>query len=105
MARKPRANKIDPFEREIELAFKPGTFIPDGMCFSFVCDLRQVAAKIDAMVSGPVGTRVRESQVSSSRDTGVLHAHVGRTSRLRVCGLAVAQVSEVVWASAQERAQ
>lgn len=49
MARKPRT-KTDPLEREIELAFKPGTFIPDGMCFSYVCDLEQVAAKIDQMV-------------------------------------------------------
>ena len=49
MARKPRT-KTDPFEREMELAFEPGTCIPDGMCFSYVRDLEQVAAKIDAMV-------------------------------------------------------
>jgi hypothetical protein len=50
MARKPRT-KMDPFEREIELAFEPGTFIPDGMCFSFVRGLAQIASKIDTMVS------------------------------------------------------
>ncbi len=49
MARKPRT-KMDPFEREIELAFEPGTFMPDGMCFSFVRGLEQIAAKIDTMV-------------------------------------------------------
>ena len=49
MARKPRT-KMDPFEREIELAFEPGTFIPDGRCFSFVRGLEQTAAKIDTMV-------------------------------------------------------
>ena len=49
MARKPRT-KMDPFEREIELAFEPGTFVPDGMCFSFVHDLEQIAATIDTMV-------------------------------------------------------
>lgn len=37
----------DPLENEIELAFRPGTFISDGACFSFVSDLEAVAARIE----------------------------------------------------------
>jgi hypothetical protein len=42
MKTKPRA---DPIERQIESAFRPGTFIRDGECFSFVSGLEEVTAK------------------------------------------------------------
>ena len=47
MKTKPRA---DPIERQIESAFRPGTFIRDGECFSFVSGLEEVAAIIDKLV-------------------------------------------------------
>ena len=37
---------IDPVEREIELALKPGVFIPDRACFSFTSELDEVAARL-----------------------------------------------------------
>ncbi|MBI4873420.1 MAG: hypothetical protein HY822_02165 [Acidobacteria bacterium] len=39
----------DPIENEIELALRPGAFIRDGACFSFVSGLEEVAARIDAL--------------------------------------------------------
>jgi Family of unknown function (DUF6880) len=51
MTRKPRA-KADPMEQEIERALKPGAFVSDGACFSFVTRLVVVAAKIDQFTSG-----------------------------------------------------
>jgi hypothetical protein len=48
MTRKPRGRR-DPLDREIEMAFNPGAFIPDRACFSFVSDLGEVAAKISAL--------------------------------------------------------
>ena len=50
MKRKPRS-KADPIERQIESAFRPGTFIRDGECFSFVSRLEEVAATIDTLVA------------------------------------------------------
>jgi tetratricopeptide (TPR) repeat protein len=40
-------NNRDPLENEIEQAFRPGAFIPDRACFSFVVGLEAVAARID----------------------------------------------------------
>lgn len=48
MKTKPRA---DPIERQIESAFRPGTFIRDGECFSFVSGLEEVTAIIDKLVA------------------------------------------------------
>src|SRR5258708_3895130 len=45
MKRKSR-RKLNPFERQIELALRPGEFIYDRACFSFVSELEEVAAKI-----------------------------------------------------------
>ena len=50
MKTKPRS-KADPIERQIESAFRPGTFIRDGECFSFVSGLEEVAAAIDTLVA------------------------------------------------------
>src|ERR1700730_5327501 len=50
METKPRS-KADPIERRIESAFRPGTFIRDGECFSFVSRLEEVAATIDTLVA------------------------------------------------------
>jgi hypothetical protein len=50
MTRKPRS-KRDPLDHEIEMAFNPGAFIPDGACFSFVSDLDEVAAKIATLTT------------------------------------------------------
>jgi hypothetical protein len=36
----------NPIERRMELAFRPGSFIPDGASFSFVSGLEEVAAEI-----------------------------------------------------------
>ncbi len=47
---KPRS-KADPIERQIDSAFRPGTFIRDGECFSFVSGLEEVAAAIDTLVA------------------------------------------------------
>jgi len=44
MTRKPRIT-VDPFESEAEQALRPGAFISDRSCFSFVSDLDGVAAK------------------------------------------------------------
>ncbi len=41
----------DPIEQQIELAFRPGAFIRDGECFSFVGGLDQVAATIDKLIT------------------------------------------------------
>ena len=41
----------DPIEQQIELAFRPGAFIRDGECFSFVAGLDQVAATIDKLIT------------------------------------------------------
>lgn len=41
----------DPIEQEIELALKPGSFIPYGASFSFESELNEVAAKIARLVS------------------------------------------------------
>ncbi len=49
MTRKVRG-KSDPFEREIELAFNSGAFIPDRACFSFVSDIEDFAARIASLV-------------------------------------------------------
>ena len=43
--------KADPIERQIESAFRPGTFIRDGECISFVSRLEEVAATIDTLVA------------------------------------------------------
>jgi hypothetical protein len=43
--------KADAIERQIELAFRPGAFIRDGECFSFVNGLEEVAAIIDKLVA------------------------------------------------------
>lgn len=49
MARKkPRLDRI---ENEMELAFSAGSFIRDRACYSFVSDLEEVTAKIDALVN------------------------------------------------------
>ena len=45
MTQKPRV-KADLLEHEIEQALKPGVFIPDRACSSFVSDLDEVAARI-----------------------------------------------------------
>ncbi|MBI4658500.1 MAG: hypothetical protein HY735_06575 [Verrucomicrobia bacterium] len=46
--------KADPIEQAIELALKPGAFIPDRACFSFVSALGEVAAQIaNLAVSDP----------------------------------------------------
>jgi hypothetical protein len=50
MTRNPRT-KADPIESEIEQALRPGVFISDRGCFSFVSDLDEVAARIGKLVS------------------------------------------------------
>ena len=50
MKPKPRS-KADPIEREIERALRPGAFIRDGECFSFVSGLDEVAATIDKLIT------------------------------------------------------
>lgn len=42
--------KVDPIEREIEVALRPRAFIPDGECFSFVSGLEAVATKIEQLI-------------------------------------------------------
>ncbi len=44
-------SKADPIERQIESAFRPGIFIRDGECISFVSRLEEVAATIDTLVA------------------------------------------------------
>ncbi|MGC9969937.1 MAG: DUF6880 family protein [Bryobacteraceae bacterium] len=41
---------MDPVERQIELAFQPGVYIHDRMCFSFVSGLEAIAADIAKLV-------------------------------------------------------
>lgn len=41
-----RRSKRDPVEPEIELALRPGVFVHDRACFSFVSDLEAVATRI-----------------------------------------------------------
>ena len=41
----------DPIEHQIELALRPGAFIHDRTCFSFVSDLERVAARIDGLIA------------------------------------------------------
>ena len=49
----------DSLERQIELAFLPGVFIYDRMCFSFVSGLEEVAAQIEKLTSAdPVRSAV-----------------------------------------------
>ena len=45
MTRKPRG-KRDPIEQTIELALKPGEFIPDRASYAFIADLNEIAANI-----------------------------------------------------------
>src|ERR1022692_390286 len=45
MKSRPRT-KADPIERQIELALRPGGFISDRACFSFVGGLDEVVASI-----------------------------------------------------------
>lgn len=42
--------KADPMERQIEQALRPGAFIRDGECFSFVSGIEKVAATIDTLI-------------------------------------------------------
>jgi hypothetical protein len=42
--------KAEPLEREMERALRPGAFIRDGECFSFVSGLEKVAATIAALI-------------------------------------------------------
>ncbi len=51
--------QVDPIEHEIELALKPGAFIPDSACFSFVGDLDEVAAKIAKLRDTDPGRSVK----------------------------------------------
>lgn len=46
-----RPAKTDPLEREIELALKPGAFIPDRACFQFAGELDQIASRIAKLVA------------------------------------------------------
>ena len=49
-----RGLKLDPFEQQIERVLRPGEFIPDGGCFSFVGELERVVAGIaEATVNEP----------------------------------------------------
>ena len=50
MKHKP-GSKADPIELEIERALRPGAFIRDGECCSFVSTLEEVAATIDKLIS------------------------------------------------------
>lgn len=42
---------VDPIERQIELAFQPGTFTHDRACFGFVRTLDEVEAEIGKLNS------------------------------------------------------
>jgi hypothetical protein len=44
-----RTKRRDPIEQEIELALRPGEFIRDRACISFVSGLEEVAAKIEGL--------------------------------------------------------
>lgn len=39
---------VEPFERDLELALRPGKFIPDRACSAYVDDLEEVEARIVA---------------------------------------------------------
>src|SRR5258708_31115768 len=58
MKRKSR-RKVKPFEQQIELALRPGEFIYDRACFSFVSGLEEVAASI-----GKISTKEPLSSVA-----------------------------------------
>ena len=45
-----RRSRRDPIETGMELAFRPGVFIRDRACYSFVSDLEAVAAGIDVLL-------------------------------------------------------
>lgn len=47
--------QVDPIEREIKVALRPGAFIPDGECFSFVSGLEAVATKIEQLIQSDPG--------------------------------------------------
>lgn len=47
----PCRSKSDPMERQIERALRPGEFIYDRACFSFVSDLEQVANGIKELIA------------------------------------------------------
>ncbi len=49
--KRPRGGKTDPMERQIEHALRPGEFIYDRGCFSFVSDLEQVANGIKELIA------------------------------------------------------
>jgi hypothetical protein len=51
MTKKTRV-KIDPFEQEITEALRPGAFIHDSACYSFVNGLERVTAKIAEIMRG-----------------------------------------------------
>lgn len=51
MTQRGSSGKTDPIEREIERALRPGSFIRDGECFSFVSCLDQVATTIDKLIA------------------------------------------------------
>jgi hypothetical protein len=57
MTRKARG-KVDPIEQEIELALRPGTFIPDRAGSSFVSGLDEVAAKIAKLTASDASRAV-----------------------------------------------
>ncbi len=45
------SRRRDAIENDMELALAPGSFIRDRACYSFVSDLEEVTAKIDALVN------------------------------------------------------
>lgn len=51
MNKRKSSSKSDPIEEQIESRFRPGTFIRDGECFSFVSGLEEVAATIGKLVT------------------------------------------------------
>src|ERR1035437_10407080 len=48
-------NGTDPIEILIEQVFRPGSFIPDSACFSFVLGLEAVAVRIDEIAQVEAG--------------------------------------------------
>ncbi len=54
-----RTKRRDPIEQEIEIAFSPGAYIPDRVCFSFVSGLQQVATQIDILLTTDAGRAAR----------------------------------------------
>jgi hypothetical protein len=65
--------QADPIENEIEQAFHPGAFIPDGACFSFVSGLEAVAARIDeiAQTDAARATALYETFLAGCYETAV----------------------------------